>query len=205
MSPLPVNLMRLLGLMSLVGIVSSLGLTNTTSTSNATTAAMCRRIASQLPGRISYPDTSVYTDSLSTYYSAQERALTPGCVFTPTCTADVSQFVKLMIAGSYASIPQFAIRSGGHKYFAGAANIAGGITVDLRGMHGVSFNKDFSVASIGGGAIWSSDVYQYLVAHNLTAAGARLPGIGIGGFVLGGKCFSACMQSLSSWLAANCC
>lgn len=205
MSPLPGNLMRLLGLMSVVGIVSSQGLTTTNSTNNATTTAMCKRIASQLPSRISYPDDLVYTDSLSTYYSAQERALIPGCVFTPTLTADVSQFVKLMTAGSYESIPQFAIRSGGHKYFAGAANVAGGITVDMRGMHDVSFNKDFSVVSIGGGAIWSSDVYQYLDAHNLTAAGARLPGIGIGGFVLGGKRFSACMQPLLFWLAANCC
>ena len=196
MSPLPLNLMRLLGLMSLVGIVSSLGLTTASSTDNAKTTAMCNRIASRLPGRISYPNDSVYDTSLSTYYSAQERTLKPGCVFTPTSTADVSRFIKLMTAGSFASIPQFAIRSGGHKYFAGAANVAGGITVDMRGIHDVSFNADFSVISIGGGAIWSSDVYQDLVARNLTAAGARLPGIGIGGFVTGGKCISACRHAI---------
>ena len=183
--------MRLLSfILSFIGIVSSLGLPYTTSISGTdydTTTAMCNQLASQLPGQISYPASSIYTTSLSTYYSAQERALIPGCIFTPTSTADVSLFIKLMTAGNDASIPDFAIRSGGHKYFAGAANVAGGITVDMRGMHNVSFNSDASVASIGAGAIWSSDVYEYLVPRNLTAAGARLPGIGIGGFVLGGN------------------
>ena len=80
--------------------------------------------------------------------------------------------------------------------------MAGGITVDMRGMHDVSFNKDFRVVSIGGGAIWSSDVYQYLVAQNLTAAGARLPGIGIGGFVLGGECLNA-MHAIITVLACG--
>ena len=82
--------------------------------------------------------------------------------------------------------------------------MAGGITVDMRGIHDVNFNADFSVISIGGGAIWSSDVYHYLVAHNLTAAGARLPGIGIGGFVTGGKCISACRHAII-WLVVKGC
>ena len=213
MSPLPVILMRCLGLISLVRIVSSQGLTNTTSqaltniagANNATPAATCKRIDSQLPGRISYPADLVYSNSLSTYYSAQERALVPGCIFTPTSTADVSEFVKLMVAQSYGSIPQFAIRCGGHKYFAGAANVAGGITVDMRGLHDVSFNEDLSVISIGGGAVWNTDVYKYLVPQNLTVAGARLPGLGVGGFVTGGKCFSTRMHPSLFWLAANSC
>ena len=213
MSPLPVILMRSLGLVSLVGIVSSQGLTNSTSqgltniagANNATPAATCKRIDAQLPGRISYPADLVYSNSLSTYYSAQERALIPGCIFTPTSTADVSEFVKLLVAQSYGSIPQFAVRSGGHKYFGGAANVAGGITVDMRGMHDVSFNEDKSAVSIGGGAIFNKDVYPYIVPNKLTVAGARLPGLGVGGFVSGGECFSACMQPFLFWLAANGC
>ena len=213
MSPFPVILMRSLGFISMVGIVSCQGLTNSTSqgltntagANDSTSAATCKRIDSQLPGRISYPADLVYSSSLSTYYSAQERALTPGCIFTPTSTADVSTFVKLVVAQNYGSIPQFAIRSGGHKYFAGAANIDVGITVDMRGLHDVSFNKDLSVISIGGGAVWNTDVYPHLVPNNLTAAGARLPGLGVGGFVSGGKCFCACMQASLSWLAANDC
>lgn len=184
MSPLHL----LLGYLPLAVLAAGLKLTT-----NATTT-VCGRIESQLPGRISYPGNLVYTDSLSSYYSEQERELDPGCIFTPTSTTDVSRFVKLITANGAdgSSIPQFAIRSGGHTYFAGAANIEGGITVDMRGMQNVTFNEDFTVASIGGGAIWSDAVYPYLVAHNLTAAGARLPGIGIGGFVTGGKYFSAC-------------
>ena len=198
---LATNPMQLLSfIISFIGIASSLGLPYTTSisgTDNDTTTAMCSQLASQLPGRISYPASSIYTTSLQTYYSAQERALIPSCIFTPTSTADVSLFITSMTAGNDASIPDFAIRSGGHKYFAGAANIAGGITVDMRGMHNVSFNNDASVVSIGAGAVWSSDVYEYLDARNLTAAGARLPGIGIGGFVLGGKSFDHSHYSIN--------
>ncbi|RYO76176.1 hypothetical protein DL766_007475 [Monosporascus sp. MC13-8B] len=167
----------------MVTIAVSVELTNNVPTT------MCKRIKSRLPGRISYPGDPVYTNSLSSYYSEQERELDPSCVFTPTSTADVSRFLKLM-AKDYddrSSVTRFAVRSGGHQYFAGAANIDGGITIDMRGMRDLTFNHDFTVASIGGGAIWSEDVYPYLVAHNRTAAGARLPGIGIGGFVTGGR------------------
>ena len=132
------------------------------------------------------------TNVTSTYYSMQERELDPGCVFTPTSTADVSLFVQWIAAqgNDGLSTPQFAIRGGGHKYFAGAANIESGITVDMRGLHNVTFNKDLTVAYVGGGAIWSDDVYPDLVQHNLTVAGGRLPGIGVGGFVTGGEYLS---------------
>lgn len=121
---------------------------------------------------------------MGTYYSEEEREIQPVCVFSPTSTTQVSQFVKLITARG--STSQFAVRSGGHTYIGGAANAQGGITVDMRGIHDVTFSQNFSVVSIGGGAVWSSDVYPSLVEHNLIAAGARLPGIGIGGFVTGG-------------------
>lgn len=129
------NPMRLLTLLiSFISIVSTLGLpdttlttTTTTTTDNDTTLSTCAHLSSLLPSRISYPSSTIYTTSLQTYYSAQERSLTPSCIFHPTSTADVSLFLKTITAGNFASIPDFAIRSGGHKYFAGAANIAGGI------------------------------------------------------------------------------
>lgn len=145
----------------------------------------CKTIEAHLPGTISFPQDSIYTASVGTYYSEEERAIQPVCVFSPTSTAQVSQFVKLITARS--STSEFAVRCGGHTYIGGAANVAGGITVDMRGIHDVTFSRKLDVVSIGGGAVWSSDVYPSLVQHNLIAAGARLPGIGIGGFVTGGE------------------
>jgi FAD/FMN-containing dehydrogenase len=84
-------------------------------------------------------------------------------------------------------LPNSPVRSGGHTYAGGAANIDGGITVDMRGMQTVALNAESTVASISGGAIWSEDVYHKLALSNLTVVGARLPGIGVGGFLTGGK------------------
>jgi len=143
----------------------------------------CKALDSQMPGRVIYPQTSKYDTALTSYYSEQERVLNPGCIFRPTNTQDVSKFVKL--ATSHKT--QFAIRGGGHTLFTGAANIDnGGITVDMRGMNDVTLSEDHRIARLGGGGIFS-DIYPQLVPHNLTVMGARVPGIGVGGFVTGGK------------------
>jgi FAD/FMN-containing dehydrogenase len=181
MSRFYLNLLRLVGFLPVVAIAA--GLRQTTN--------ICKRIESRIPGRISYPGDSVYNDSQSSYYSAQERDLSPGCIFRPQNTSEVSQFVKLITAdgedgNSSHSMPQFAIRGGGHSLFSGAANIAGGITVDMRAMDSVVLSQDQKVASIGGGGIWS-DTYPQVVPYNLTVLGGRVPGIAIGGFSTGGK------------------
>jgi FAD/FMN-containing dehydrogenase len=81
----------------------------------------------------------------------------------------------------------FAVRTGGHTLFSGAANIDGGVTVDMRTLNGVEVIPERSVVAIGGGAIWATNVYPELVKYDLIAAGARAPGVGVGGFVTGGE------------------
>ncbi|KAI1172034.1 oxidoreductase FAD-binding protein [Nemania sp. FL0916] len=147
---------------------------------------ICQQIEFQLPGRVSYPGNTGYEETLSSYYSGQERDLQPACVFRPTATHDVSYFVKtITTSGGGKPSSQFAIRGGGHTLFRGAANINGGITVDMRSMNSLTLNKDQTVASVGGGGIWS-DLYPQLVPHNLTVVGGRFPGIALGGFLTGG-------------------
>lgn len=147
------------------------------------TTSICQQLNSRLPGRISYPGNPAYSHSLSSYYSAQERALEPSCIFTPTQTSEVSQFVKLIDAHDNAP---FAIRGGGHTLWTGAANIQGGVTVDMRSMKSLALSDDHKVVSVGGGARYS-DLYPQLDPHNLTIMGGRVPGIGVGGFSTGGK------------------
>ncbi|KAL8790213.1 MAG: hypothetical protein Q9213_000744 [Squamulea squamosa] len=153
------------------------------------TSDICQRVAAQLPGRVSYPADPVYNSSRQSYYSGFERALAPGCIFRPTNTAEVSQFVKVVTAdgqyGNFSQSPKFAVRGGGHTLFSGAANIDGGITVDLREIKSLVLSQDRKVASIGGGAVWSN-IYPQLVPYNLTVMGGRVPGVGVGGFLTGG-------------------
>ncbi|KAK5989784.1 FAD-dependent monooxygenase sdcF [Cladobotryum mycophilum] len=144
--------------------------------------APCKLIDSKIPGRISYPDSATYNSSVSSYYSGQERALHPGCIFRPTNTAEVSQFIKLVTANNGT---QFAVRGGGHTLWTGAANVDNGITVDMRAMKDVTLSNDKKIARLGPGGIFS-DIYPKLVPQNLTVMGGRVPGIGVGGFVTGG-------------------
>lgn len=157
----------------------------------ANQTSLCQQVDSQLPGRVSYSGSSAYISSQSNYYTGEERDLEPGCVFRPTKTSDVSHFVKLVAASNSTSTPQFAFRCGGHSFFAGAANIDGGVTIDLRSLDSFELSADQKTASVGGGSIWSENVYPNLEPHNLTVAGGRITGVGVGGFVTGGKCPSA--------------
>jgi len=155
---------------------------------SASTEAFCRLVESSIPGRISYPDSTVYNESLASYYSGQESELHPGCIFKPASAAEVSQFVKLISRthGPLCTSSQFAIRSGGHTIWTGAANIEGGVTIDMRSMNSLVLSADRKVATLGVGGIWS-DIYRQLDPYNLTVMGGRVAGIGVGGLALGGR------------------
>ncbi|THC87606.1 hypothetical protein EYZ11_012949 [Aspergillus tanneri] len=128
---------------------------------------ICDILNYQIPGRVSYSDDLAYT--------------------APSTTAEVSEFVQLVSVNATTkwSLPQFAVRGGGHTLFTGAANINGSVTVDMRSMNSLALSDDHKIASVGGGSIFS-DFYPRLVPHNLSVMGGRVPGIGVGGFTTRG-------------------
>lgn len=149
--------------------------------------AECQALEYFLPGKVAYPNEAVYNASLASYFSTQEQSISPGCVISPTSSADVAKIV-IGMAGAHAQNPslgQFAIRGGGHTPFAAAANIASGITIDMRGIKTISVNAAKTVTSVGGGAIWS-DIYALLDPMGLSVVGGRVAGIGAGGLTTGG-------------------
>lgn len=152
---------------------------------------LCHVVDNQMPGLVGYPNSEVYKNSQSQYYTENEREINPGCVFRPKSTSDVSRFVK--IAADFdkgaknpsLSSPLFAVRSGGHTLWGGASNAPGSLTVDMRGIESFSLSQDKNVASIGGGSDFAT-VYPQANAHNLTVIGGRVPGVAAGGFLSGG-------------------
>jgi hypothetical protein len=154
---------------------------------------ICQTLDSRMPGRVGYPGTDLYNNSQSTYYTtSMEGGLNPSCVFKPESVAEVSLFMKLANPDNDANTAsEFAVRAGGHMLFAGAANIDCGVTVDMRGFNTTTLSEDKALAYIGGGSVFSSEVYPALVPHNLTVLGGRFPGIAVGGFTTGGEwCFT---------------
>ena len=80
---------------------------------------------------------------------------------------------------------QFAVKSGGHASFAGASNIDGAVTIDLRNLNELVVSECKTEVSVGAGMVWSS-VYLELDARNLSVVGGRSGAIGVGGLTLGG-------------------
>jgi hypothetical protein len=148
----------------------------------------CSTLSSALPGKVFFPNSTSYKSSLNSYYSEQEQSLFPSCIVAPTCTTDVSKVITILntLHLSRYSDGLFAIRAGGHATFSGAANIANGVTIDLKNLNGTEFlTSKKSVVSVGPGARWGA-VYDFLQPYKLTVVGGRGTSIGVGGYLLGG-------------------
>ncbi|KAI8962371.1 putative oxidoreductase [Daldinia sp. FL1419] len=151
----------------------------------------CIALSDLLGDKVAFPGSQGYQSSISSYHSQQESRLEPLCIVVPTTTEDVSAAVRSLastaesIGGYEQSSCQFAIRSGGHSSVAGAANIASGVTIDLRPLNTIEVKEDKSMVSIGVGATWG-DVYSKLDPLGISVAGGRVAHLGVGGLTLGG-------------------
>lgn len=115
------------------------------------------------------------------YWSAQQGAVQPRCVFKPAKALEVSTFVLL----SRLTNCPFAVKGGGHAAFGGASSIEGGITVSMEDFKQVSVSSDKRTVNVGPGNRWV-DVYTALEPHGLGVAGGRMAPVGVPGLILGG-------------------
>ncbi|KAM7213617.1 hypothetical protein V8F06_011003 [Rhypophila decipiens] len=152
----------------------------------------CLALSLILKDKVHFPGSPGYTASLGSYAALQEIAVEPRCIITPKSTKDVSSAVRVLSTTTPAGSKgcQFAVRSGGHAAFAGAANVEGGVTIDLTGLNSVTVqqttsNNESPIISVGAGARWGS-VYSVLDPLNLAVNGGRAGSVGIGGLLLGG-------------------
>ncbi|KAK4204524.1 hypothetical protein QBC40DRAFT_216742 [Triangularia verruculosa] len=70
-------------------------------------------------------------------------------------------------------------------FHASAANIAGGVTLDLRELNEVTLINGNADVRLGVGLSWG-EVYAQLDSLGLTVAGGRVAGVGVGGLLTGG-------------------
>ncbi|MCJ1376817.1 hypothetical protein MMC20_008062 [Loxospora ochrophaea] len=118
---------------------------------------------------------------------SKEAQLTPSCiVMRPADTQHVALVIKTLSAinNLCSNQCQIAIRGGGHRPYAGSANIGNGIAVDLGLMNAVSVRSDRSITSVGPGSRWI-DVYAKLDPMNLAMVGGRDNPVGVAGLSLG--------------------
>ena len=157
---------------------------------------------------ISFPGSATYLEEQNGtlgYWSAFEDELSPSCRVTPLATHDVSRTLSILAATQC----QFAVRGGGHMWFAGAANIQDGVTIDLSSMAQVAVSADRKTTSAGPGARWE-DVSFKLDPMHLAVVGGRVHDVGIAGITLGGEaillatfCHLLIIPGGNSWFAAQ--
>lgn len=111
---------------------------------------------------------------------AETAWLHPTCIFVPRNPAEVSTALKIV---TFFNSP-FAVRSGGHQVAPGFANVDNGVLFDMSGFNEITYTRGQNTAVVGTGAVWGS-VYEELEKYGVTAVGGRVPGIGVGGLILG--------------------
>ncbi|KAI2607915.1 putative FAD-binding oxidoreductase [Hypoxylon sp. NC1633] len=142
--------------------------------------AVCNHIKTTLGNHTVQPTQATY-EALSTENWSQTVWAKPACIIQPASTEEVSHVLSTVVDWDV----NFAIRSGGHSVVVGAANINGGVLIDMAKINTVEYDADKEVAVIGSGLRWK-EVYTSLDAYNVTVAGGRVLDVGVGGLTLGG-------------------
>lgn len=83
------------------------------------------------------------------------------------------------------AVPPPLLRPAGIGELAAAVACDGAVTVDLRALRGVQVDPVRGVAYVQGGAL-TAELDTATQRHGLAVTGARRPGAGVAGFVLGG-------------------
>lgn len=147
------------------------------------TTHQCTLLQKSLGSQITFPTQPPYNHTQSSYWSLQESSLHPSCILLPSTPSSLTQALSLL--SSTQSCP-LAIKGRGHNPAPGFANIGtGGVTIDMTTLSTIEISADHSIAKIGAGASWL-DVYQFLNPLNVSVAGGRNGGVGVGGLLVGG-------------------
>ncbi|KAL8937599.1 MAG: hypothetical protein Q9216_004339 [Gyalolechia sp. 2 TL-2023] len=154
-------------------------------------SAVSATLIQALPNRVFFGPHPVFVESIQSYWAIQERDIIPQCIVRPRSAKEVAVAVAILKRDFDARVhrgdrpPLFAVRSGGHSPIPAAANVNGGVVIDLRLLNDVKPSEDGSSVVIGTGAKWF-DVSKALDERGLAVAGGRNSAVGVGGLTLGG-------------------
>ncbi|KAH9999241.1 hypothetical protein F4779DRAFT_605429 [Xylariaceae sp. FL0662B] len=141
----------------------------------------CSSLESANLKNIYYPGNDKYENRTESYFSVSAQ-LEPTCIIQPTSAEEVAKIVTTL---TYGTSCNFAVRSGGHTVWPGAANIKSGVTIDLGLMSNTTYVPETKIARIGAGSRWR-EAYSALEPFGVTVPGGRTSTVGVGGFLLGG-------------------
>ncbi|KAG7445406.1 FAD-binding domain-containing protein [Guyanagaster necrorhizus] len=141
---------------------------------------VCHRIAGKVSSAtdLYYPGSTSYAADNKHYAISSSQASM--CSVEPGSAEDLG--IILGILGE--TNTRFGVKGGGHATNQGFSSTTG-VQIAMTRFNEVTYDCTTQTAVIGAGNIWD-DVYKILNAQGVNVLGARVSGIGVAGFTLGG-------------------
>ncbi|OTA53613.1 putative FAD-binding oxidoreductase [Hypoxylon sp. EC38] len=147
---------------------SCLTLAQLVSAFSENTGIVCEQLKQSFTTDVFEPNETEYP-VLRTKNWSQTAWRVPACIVQPDNAAELQSVVKTLVNTN----TSFAIRSGGHSPSPWAANIDGGVLIDMSNFNIVEYDSSNNVAIVGSGQTWA-DVYPRLDQHDVTIVGGRI-------------------------------
>lgn len=142
------------------------------------------------PAQVINPSSTAFTEAQNSYWNVLQRQKIPTCFFQPT---DVRQVQTAVAQVAKAKCP-FAIKGGGHSSNSEGSSIENGFLFDLAKLNHVEIASDNQTVRVGPGVRWGP-LFKILEKRGVIAVGGRDFGVGVPGFIFGGK-----SPSLVPWI-----
>ena len=128
-------------------------------------------------GELFYPGDSGYDEARSVFNGMIDRRP----LLIARCASPVDVVAAVNLARDQGIT--LSVYGGGHGV-TGSAVVDGGICVDLRGLKGISVDREAQTARAEGGVNWG-EFDAATTEHGLVGTGGRVPSTGIAGLALG--------------------
>ncbi|TFL01165.1 FAD-binding domain-containing protein [Pterulicium gracile] len=141
--------------------------------------AVCEQIASGLtsPESVVYwPGSEEYTLAVTHFAASNSEAA--ACSIAPASPEDVGEILRVVASTS----TPFAVKGGGHNTTPGSSSTKG-VHIAMQRFSDITYHGEEQLADVGAGLDWG-EVYTDLQQYNVTVAGGRDYGVGVGGLSL---------------------
>ncbi|KAF8319537.1 FAD-binding domain-containing protein [Amanita rubescens] len=141
---------------------------------------VCQAISTAISPQsaVFYPGSKIYDND--TFHWGITSSQQSACSVEPGTPQDVGKILQIL--GQ--SRTPFAVKSGGHIMNPGFSSTPG-VQIALTRFNEVVYDSSTETVEFGSGLLFDN-VYDALAPYNRSVAGARVAGIGVGGFLLGG-------------------
>jgi FAD binding domain/Berberine and berberine like len=150
-----------------------------TSPTSGPSAADWSAFAASIDGTVRRPGAAGF-GAAHALYDPRWDSVVPAGVVGVAGAADVAEALRFATRFGLRVVP----RGGGHSYL-GASVVPGGLVIDTRSLHTVSYDPASATATIGAGAPLST-VYSALAGHGRGVPGGTCPTVGMAGLAQGG-------------------